>query len=51
MEVIVLMLVLLALTLVALPTWPYSRTWTCYPAWACMMAALAIVLLVMVGRL
>jgi hypothetical protein len=27
------MLALLVLTLVALPTWPYSRTWTYYPAY------------------
>jgi hypothetical protein len=46
-----LMVALLALTIVALPTWPYSRTWTYYPAYGCFLAATAIVLLVFGGRL
>jgi len=46
-----LMVALLVLTIVALPTWPYSRTWTYYPACGCLVAAMAIVLLVFGGRL
>jgi Protein of unknown function (DUF3309) len=45
------MLALLVLALVTLPAWPYSKTWTFYPAGACSLIVIVLVLLVLVGQL
>jgi hypothetical protein len=51
MELIFAMLALLTVALATLPTWPYSREWTFYPAGACSAIVVALVLLVIIGRL
>jgi len=50
MDVIVAMIVLLLLTFVTLPSWPYSRTWTFYPAGVCGLLVTILALLAATGR-
>jgi hypothetical protein len=49
--VLALLLLLLALTVVGMPTWPYSTRWTYYPSGVCGLAALTLAFLVVIGRL
>ena len=51
MELIAVMMLLLVLTLVTLPTWPYSAKWTYFPAGSCGFAVTVMVLLALGGRL
>ncbi len=46
-----LILVLLVLTLAAIPAWPYSRDWGFYPSGALAAALLILLALVLTGRL
>ena len=45
------LLLLLALTVIGMPTWPYSTRWTYYPCSACGLVAVALAILVVLGRL
>ena len=47
----VLIVVLLALALGAVPAWPYSRDWGYYPSSAVTAAGLILVALVLTGHL
>jgi hypothetical protein len=51
MVIIAVMMLLLVLTLVTLPTWPYSAKWTYIPAGGCGFAVTVIALLTLGGRL
>lgn len=46
-----LLLLLLALTVIGMPTWPYSTRWSYYPSGVCGLAAAALAFLVVLGRL
>lgn len=48
---LVLIVVLLALVLGAVPAWPYSRTWGYYPSSALTVALLILLALFLTGRL
>jgi F0F1-type ATP synthase membrane subunit a len=45
------LLFLLVLTVIGLPTWPYSARWTYYPSSACGVTALTMALLIVLGFL
>jgi hypothetical protein len=46
-----LLLLLVALMVLALPTWPYSRGWGYYPSGGLGLALLVVLLLMMSGTL
>lgn len=48
---LVLIVILLALALAAMPAWPHSRDWGYYPSGALVMAGLILLTLVLTGRL
>jgi Protein of unknown function (DUF3309) len=48
---LVLIVVLLVLALGAVPAWPRSRDWGCYPSSALTVAGLILLALVLTGRL
>ena len=49
--VLLLVVGLLLLTVVGLPAWPYSAKWTYVPSGACGAVAVALAILVVLGRL
>jgi len=51
MVLIAVMMLLLVLTMVTLPMWPYSAKWTYFPAGGCGFAVMVIALLTLGGRL
>jgi hypothetical protein len=51
METLAMMVASLVAVLVVMPAWRYSARWGYYPAGACGIVALAIVALVLAGRL
>ena len=51
MVILALMVGLLFLTLLTLPTWPYSAKWGYLPTSACGAGVVAILALVLVGRI
>jgi hypothetical protein len=51
MVMLVVLLGLLILTLIGLPTWPYSARWTYYPSGTLGLVTLALVALIITGRL
>lgn len=48
---LVALLMLLALTVIGLPTWPYSARWTYYPSGACGVTAVTLAILIVLGLL
>ena len=46
-----LLVLLVVLTVIGLPTWPYSARWTYYPSGACGVTALTIAMLIVLGLL
>lgn len=50
MLILLAMMVLLAATLITMPTWPYSKKWGYYPTSACGASVFALVTLVLIGR-
>lgn len=51
MEILVAMMVLLFVAIATLPTWPYSSRWTFYPTGACGALVLALLAMILTGRL
>ena len=51
MVILALMVGMLFLTLLTLPTWPYSEKWGYLPTSACGAGVVAILALVLVGRI
>jgi hypothetical protein len=49
--VLVALLMLLVLTVIGLPTWPYSARWTYYPSGACGVTAVTLAVLIVLGLL
>jgi len=49
--VLVALLMLLVLTVIGLPTWPYSARWTYYPSSACGVTAVTLAVLIVLGLL
>ena len=49
--VLALLVALLILTMISLPSWPYSAKWTYAPSGACGAVAVALAILVVLGRL
>ena len=48
---LVALLMLLILTVIGLPTWPYSARWTYYPSSACGVTAVTLAVLIVLGLL
>lgn len=48
---LVALLMLLVLTVIGLPTWPYSARWTYYPSSACGVTAVTLAVLIVLGLL
>lgn len=48
---LVALLLLLVLTVIGLPTWPYSARWTYYPSGACGVVAVTMAALIVLGLL
>lgn len=48
---LVALLMLLVLTVIGLPTWPYSARWTYYPSGACGVTAVTLAVLIVLGLL
>ena len=51
MQIVVAMIVLLAASIAALPTWPYSARWGYVGTGACGLIVAGMAVLVLVGRL
>ena len=48
---ITILIVILVLALIgALPTWPYSRGWGCYPSGGVGLMVLILIILLLMGR-
>lgn len=48
---LVALLLLLVLTVIGLPTWPYSARWTYYPSGTCGVVAVTMAVLIVLGLL
>ena len=51
MLVLLALIFLLVLTVIGLPTWPYSARWTYYPSSACGVTAVTMAMLIVLGFL
>jgi hypothetical protein len=51
MLLIILVVVLLLAALGALPSWPYSRSWGCYPSGGLGLVVLILLILLLLGRI
>ena len=47
----ILVVILLLISLGALPTWPYSRSWGYYPSSGLGLVVLILVILLLMGRI
>lgn len=47
----ILLIVLVLIALGALPTWPYSRSWSYYPSGGLGLVVVILVVLLLLGRL
>jgi len=47
----ILVVILLLISLGALPTWPYSRSWGYYPSGGLGLVVLILVILLLMGRI
>jgi len=48
---ILLLIVLIALLLGALPAWPYSRSWGYYPSGGLGVVLVILIVLILIGRI